>query len=44
MLTGETTGVTYEKKSSESFYRKYDDSSGAYSLFFDIGISAKFVL
>lgn len=44
MLTGETTGVTYEKKNGENFYKKYDDSSGAYSLFFDIGISAKFVL
>ena len=44
MLTGESTGVTYEKKTSATLYNKFDDSSGAYSLFFDIGISAKFVL
>lgn len=44
MLTGESTGVTYEKKTNETLYKKFDDSSGAYSLFFDIGISAKFVL
>ncbi|MDE5580617.1 MAG: omptin family outer membrane protease [Treponemataceae bacterium] len=44
MLTGQSTGVTYEKGKGENLYKKYDDSSGAYSLFFDIGISAKFVL
>lgn len=44
MLTGQSTGVTYEKGKSETLYKKFDDSSGAYSLFFDIGISAKFVL
>ena len=44
MLTGESTGVTYEKKTSATLYNKFNDSSGAYSLFFDIGISAKFVL
>lgn len=44
MLTGETVGVTYEKRQGESTYKKFADSSGAYSLFFDIGISAKFTL
>lgn len=44
MLTGETVGTTYEKQGNEDSYRKYYDSSGAYSIYLDIGISVKFVL